>query len=365
MKRPAFQFYPGDWLRATELRSCSVGARGLWIDMICYMHEGSPYGHLKVNSKVITPLILARMVGEPLESVSSWLSELDDSGVLSRTDDGCIFSRRMVRDEKLRDARASGGKVGGNPKLTHAYNIPGFVYVAHRSGDGWVKIGISQHPAKRAHKLRAQHPGQTIVVLDSAYVNDMGAEESRLHQMFANKASGEWFNLSGDERATLNREIVHLKENHKGNSKENQTPASASASASAIPISTPDGVDVPEGSGTARRAIPDCPHQAIIDLFHEVLPTNPRVMGWNETRRTYLRARWREAAARGKYTTIEDGLAYWRAYLTHVAQSKFLTGQVDGRDGKPPFFAELPWLLRSNNFLAVIEGRYHDEKKKL
>lgn len=55
VKRPAFQFYPGDWLRSTDLRSCSVGARGLWIDMICLMHEGTPYGHLKVNQKVIHP----------------------------------------------------------------------------------------------------------------------------------------------------------------------------------------------------------------------------------------------------------------------------------------------------------------------
>ena len=53
MKRPSFQFYPSDWLRDTALRSCSMGARGLWMDMICYMHEGNPYGYLKVGDKVI------------------------------------------------------------------------------------------------------------------------------------------------------------------------------------------------------------------------------------------------------------------------------------------------------------------------
>jgi len=116
MKRPSFQFYPSDWLRDTALRSCSTGARGLWIDMICFMHEGSPYGYLKVADKVILPSNLARMVGEPLEVVQGWLHELQESGVYD-VDNGAIFSRRMIRDEELRQKRSEGGKLGGNPNL--------------------------------------------------------------------------------------------------------------------------------------------------------------------------------------------------------------------------------------------------------
>jgi hypothetical protein len=117
MKRPAFQFYPSDWLRDTALRSCSTGARGLWIDMICYMHEGNPYGHLKVADKVILPANLARMVGETLEVVEGWLEELRHAGVYDIAEDGSIYSRRMIRDENLRQIRANGGKLGGNPNL--------------------------------------------------------------------------------------------------------------------------------------------------------------------------------------------------------------------------------------------------------
>jgi hypothetical protein len=117
MKRPAFQFYPSDWLRDTALRSCSTGARGLWIDMICYMHQGNPYGHLKVGDKVILPENLARMVGETLEAVRGWLDELKLAGVYDVAEDGSISSRRMIRDENLRQVRALGGKLGGNPAL--------------------------------------------------------------------------------------------------------------------------------------------------------------------------------------------------------------------------------------------------------
>lgn len=122
MKRPSFQFYPADWLRDTALRSCSTGARGLWIDMICWMHEGSPYGHLKVGNKVILPPNLARMVGETLDVVEGWLQELRSANVFEQHEDGTIVSRRMIRDEYLRNTRAAGGKLGGNPMLK--VNLP-------------------------------------------------------------------------------------------------------------------------------------------------------------------------------------------------------------------------------------------------
>lgn len=117
MKRPSFQFYPGDWLNDAALRMCSIGARGLWMDMICLMHQGSEYGYLKVNGKVILPDNLARMVGATLQEVEGWMIELSEVGVYSEDESGCIFSRRMIRDEEIRQARAAGGKMGGNPVL--------------------------------------------------------------------------------------------------------------------------------------------------------------------------------------------------------------------------------------------------------
>lgn len=117
MKRPSFQFYPGDWLHDAALRACSVGARGFWIDLLCLMHQGSDYGYLKVNHNAILPENLARMLGATLDDVNGWLAELESFGVFSRDQDGCIMSRRMIRDEEVRRARAAGGSLGGNPAL--------------------------------------------------------------------------------------------------------------------------------------------------------------------------------------------------------------------------------------------------------
>lgn len=113
MKRPAFQFYPGDWQRNIELRACSVGARGLWIEMICIMHQAEPYGYLVLNGKPITPTKLANITGgATLAEVTRWLAELQEEAVFSIDAEGRMFSRRMVRDEELRTERAEGGKLG-------------------------------------------------------------------------------------------------------------------------------------------------------------------------------------------------------------------------------------------------------------
>jgi len=126
-KRPAFQFYPGDYLRDAGLRMCSLGARGLWSDMMCFMHQGEPYGHLTVKGRPIDLSSLSRMVGESPKVVSKLLDELEAADVFSRTESKVIYSRRMVKDEHLREVRAAAGKRGGNPALLDNQNAVGLV----------------------------------------------------------------------------------------------------------------------------------------------------------------------------------------------------------------------------------------------
>lgn len=117
MKRPAFQWYPGDWRRDTALMSCSIEARGLWIEMLNLMHDGEPYGHLTAGGVPIDAAALGNLTGIPSPKLRLILKELEDRRIFSRTEEGVVFSRRMVRDEALRTRRAAGGKLGGNPAL--------------------------------------------------------------------------------------------------------------------------------------------------------------------------------------------------------------------------------------------------------
>jgi hypothetical protein len=117
VKRPSFQFYPADWRKDVELQSCSMAAQGLWINAMCLAHECEPYGHLTINGKAMTPAQLGRQVGLSAKESESLLIELLDAGVARKTEEGVIYSSRMVRDERLRNVRAESGRLGGNPNL--------------------------------------------------------------------------------------------------------------------------------------------------------------------------------------------------------------------------------------------------------
>lgn len=116
-KRPSYQWYPGDFRRDTALQSCTFDARALWREMMDLMHDGEPYGHLTAGGVPIGPDELSRMTGLDMRRLRPALAELERKAVFSRTPEGIIYSRRMVRDELVRNARAAGGKLGGNPVL--------------------------------------------------------------------------------------------------------------------------------------------------------------------------------------------------------------------------------------------------------
>lgn len=110
----------------------------------------------------------------------------------------------------------------------------------------------------------------------------------------------------------------------------------------------------PSGSSSPAKAdaIPDCPQAEIVALYHELLPTHRRMRVWDGERAKALRSRWREDPKR-------QTLDYWRRFFAYVAQSPFLTGQVESKD-RPPFVADLEWLVTKKNFIKVIERKYHD-----
>lgn len=125
MKRPSFQFYPADWRNNAKLRRCSEAARGVWMDILCVLHDSDEYGVCR------WPLAdLARAAGAPLKLVK----ELVVKEVLKGADKGaapyvytprhagkdgepvtlvepcdgpCWYCSRFVRDEWVRSRRGN------------------------------------------------------------------------------------------------------------------------------------------------------------------------------------------------------------------------------------------------------------------
>ena len=91
-----------------------------------------------------------------------------------------------------------------------------------------------------------------------------------------------------------------------------ESPGKASGKASGKPSGKPSGKTMPnqeqeqeqeqevkaEGDTppVSSKAADLCPHQAIIDLYHEALPNNPKCKVLTAARKATIKARWNEAA---------------------------------------------------------------------
>jgi hypothetical protein len=93
-------------------------ARGVWIDLLCVMMESDPYGHLAVKNRPMTDEEAARLIGVDCTTFKGILYRLEEAGIPSRTPDGMLYSRRLVRDhERFITGSNAGHKGGGSPLL--------------------------------------------------------------------------------------------------------------------------------------------------------------------------------------------------------------------------------------------------------
>lgn len=161
--RPFMKFYPSDWRGSTSLKLVSMAARGLWIEMLCIMHEAEPYGHLLHKGRKLDASSLAVLVSAPVSDVESWLAELEAFGVADRKRSGVLFSKRMEADEIKRGKNRDNGKKGGNPSLRKDEEIPGSVNPKITEGDK------AQRP-----ETRDQRPEDSSFQSESAREDDFG-----------------------------------------------------------------------------------------------------------------------------------------------------------------------------------------------
>jgi hypothetical protein len=101
-KLPAILLFYGDWLK-DAISGCSLAAQGLWLRMMFLGHNSERYGYLCQNGAAIPSESIARRCGCTPEQYVILLAELDAACVPSRTPEGIIFSRRLVRDAQKRE----------------------------------------------------------------------------------------------------------------------------------------------------------------------------------------------------------------------------------------------------------------------
>ncbi len=121
---PSYQWYPADWRSDPGVQALSFHERGVWREMIDFMHESPERGRLILNGKAMTIEALARALGLMKQDLEIVVAKLLDYGVASQDKKGVLFCRRMVRDEQARLAHKNAGKLGGNPNFKTGQKNP-------------------------------------------------------------------------------------------------------------------------------------------------------------------------------------------------------------------------------------------------
>lgn len=135
MRRPSFQFYPADWRNNANLRRCSPAARGIWIDVMCVLHDSDEYGMVRwplndLANAANAPIKLVRELVE--KSVLKGHDKTVDRPFIytprtGRKDGAPVtliptqagpvwYSSRMVKDEYVRTVRGESTRFSDAPK---------------------------------------------------------------------------------------------------------------------------------------------------------------------------------------------------------------------------------------------------------
>jgi hypothetical protein len=151
-------------------------------------------------------------------------------------------------------------------------------------------------------------------------------------------------------------------------SRENLEPNGSVASGAEAPSADLLGAEIGKvtaETGESDNAALHCPISRIVNAYHELMPLNPRVKIINDKRRKSISARWREASkldfAPFGYSTVQGGVEAWRKFFAVCAESDFLTGKSKAQTGKPPFLADIDFLMSPEGFAKCFENKYHRE----
>jgi uncharacterized protein YdaU (DUF1376 family) len=164
-----------------------------------------------------------------------------------------------------------------------------------------------------------------------------GKKGGRPPKLAENKPSG--LSIGSNQLFHRNPEIT--------GSQANQEPITINQEIKTNTLVSGDAADLIQIASTSKLT---CPHQSIIDLYHAELPVCPRIKDWTPARQTHLRARWNEDAER-------QDLDYWQRLFGYIATCDFLVGKGGGTR---PFFAGLEWIVKSENFAKIREGKYEN-----
>lgn len=97
MEKAAFLFDVVEWQTAIAIRLCSIGAKGLYMELLTITHRSEPYGVAQLGDRVIPEDRLPWICGcSTAEQFTELLQELLDAGLVMRTPSGVLATKEMT-----------------------------------------------------------------------------------------------------------------------------------------------------------------------------------------------------------------------------------------------------------------------------
>ncbi|RPJ11830.1 MAG: hypothetical protein EHM36_00700 [Deltaproteobacteria bacterium] len=112
-KNPAFQFYPSDWAR--DMIEHPLEVEGFWIRICCILWWSPTRGTATKPANIWAKT--AAVSAQKCRVLFAYLHKQNIADVEVDNDVYKVTSRRMVRDEHIRNIRSIAGSLGGNPKI--------------------------------------------------------------------------------------------------------------------------------------------------------------------------------------------------------------------------------------------------------
>lgn len=186
------------------------------------------------------------------------------------------------------------------------------------------------------------------------------AEEAKRRLMDAELIDAKWHPKAWDKRQFTSDHSTERTRNYRKNNKTgNGNRASLQRKCDAPRTDTEqiqnrtDNLSTADAVEGKSRGLPPCPYEQIVELYHQKLPTLPRVVRLTVARKAQIKARWNEG---------NQDLDGWERFFEHISQSDFLMGKARPRsDSAVAFMADLEWITKAANWIKIVEGKYHHD----
>lgn len=121
-----------------------------------------------------------------------------------------------------------------------------------------------------------------------------------------------------------------------------------------------EGEENPE-EGADAKGLPRCNFDAVVGLYHEILPELPRVRMPTDKRRKAVRKVWhwvltsKKSDGTPRASTSDEAMAWLRGYFGRARQNDFLMGRGPRSAEHAGWQCSLDFLLTENGMTHVIE----------